>query len=359
MVDAGAHVMPVLTEDATRFVGALTFSALASEPARTTLFDAADDPIPHTRLGQTADVVIVAPATARLIGKYAGGISDDLLSATLLATRAPVVVAPAMHTEMWEHPAVQENLATLARRGVHVVAPESGRLAGGDDGAGRLAAPESIMAAVEDVLAHQGDLAGARVLVTAGGTREAIDPVRFIGNRSSGKMGHAVARQAAARGAAVTLVTTTPADMPAGVDVVRVTTAQEMHDAVLGRYDATDAVVMAAAVADFRPKAAAAGQAQEGRRPARDRARADAGHPRRARRDQAGPGARRASRPRPTTSRRTPPRSWRARAPTCWSPTTSRSRMPASKSTRTGRSCLNPPARSRPRPCSPSSRWPI
>jgi phosphopantothenoylcysteine decarboxylase/phosphopantothenate--cysteine ligase len=258
MVDAGAHVMPVLTEDATRFVGAVTFSALASEPARLRLFDAGDDPIPHTHLGQTADVVIVAPATARLIGKYTAGISDDLLSATLLATRAPVVVAPAMHTEMWEHAAVQENLATLTRRGVHVVPPEAGRLAGGDHGEGRLAAPEAIMAAVEGVLAHRGDLAGARVLVTAGGTREAIDPVRFIGNRSSGKMGHAVARQAAARGAAVTLVTTTPATMPAGVDVVAVTTAQEMHDAVLGRYDATDAVVMAAAVADFRPKAAAA-----------------------------------------------------------------------------------------------------
>ncbi|MGZ4714763.1 MAG: bifunctional phosphopantothenoylcysteine decarboxylase/phosphopantothenate--cysteine ligase CoaBC [Acidimicrobiia bacterium] len=254
LVDAGAHVAPVLTEDATRFVGALTFSALASEPARTGLFDVTDDPIPHTRLGQGADVVIVAPATARLIGKYAAGISDDLLSATLLATRAPVVVAPAMHTEMWEHPAVQENLATLARRGVHVVPPESGRLAGGDHGAGRLAAPETIMDAVADLLVRHGDLAGVRVLVTAGGTREALDPVRFVGNRSSGKMGHAVARQAAARGAAVVLVTTTTADVPGTVEVVDVTSAQEMHDAVLGRYPDTDVVVMAAAVADFRPK---------------------------------------------------------------------------------------------------------
>jgi phosphopantothenoylcysteine decarboxylase / phosphopantothenate---cysteine ligase len=260
LVDAGAHVMPVLTEDATRFVGEVTFSALASEPARTKLFDAGDDTIPHTRLGQTADLVIVAPATARVIGKYAAGISDDLLTATLLATRAPVVVAPAMHTEMWEHPAVQDNIATLTRRGVHVVAPESGRLAGGDEGAGRLAGPEAILAGAEGVLAHQGDLAGSRVLVTAGGTREAIDPVRFIGNRSSGKMGHAVARQAAARGAAVTLVSTTPADLPVGVEVIRVTTAQEMHDVVLARYDATDVVVMAAAVADFRPKLAAPGK---------------------------------------------------------------------------------------------------
>lgn len=260
LVDAGAHVVPVLTEDATRFVGEVTFSALASEPVQTRLFDAPDTPIPHTRLGQTADVIVVAPATARLIGKYTAGISDDLLSATLLATRAPVVVCPAMHTEMWEHPAVQENLATLTRRGVHVVPPESGRLAGGDHGAGRLAAPETILDALAEVLAHGHDLAGVRVLVTAGGTREAIDPVRFIGNRSSGKQGHAVARAAAARGAAVTLVTTAPADLPDAIAVVPVATAQEMHDAVMARYEATDVVVMAAAVADFRPKAVATGK---------------------------------------------------------------------------------------------------
>ena len=146
LVDAGIHVVPVLTDDAQRFVGAVTFSALASEPARTSLFDG-PDPIPHTRLGQGADLVVVAPATAKLIGKYAAGISDDLLTATLLATRAPVLVCPAMHTEMWEHPAVQENLATLRRRGVHVLEPEAGRLAGGDVGAGRLADPARIAAA--------------------------------------------------------------------------------------------------------------------------------------------------------------------------------------------------------------------
>src|SRR5689334_15298380 len=234
LVDAGAHVAPVLTEDATRFVGAVTFSALASEPARTSLFDG-PDPIPHTRLGQSADVVVVAPATAKLVGKYAAGISDDLLTATLLATRAPVLVAPAMHTEMWEHPAVQENLATLRRRGVHVVDPESGRLAGGDVGAGRLAEPERVVAAAAAVLARGGDLAGMRVLVTAGGTREAIDPVRFIGNRSSGKMGHAVATAAAARGAAVTLVTTqarstSPTVEVVPFEVVPVESAQEMAD---------------------------------------------------------------------------------------------------------------------------------
>ncbi len=256
LVDAGGHVAPVLTEDALRFVGALTFSALASEPARTSLFEA-PEAIPHTHLGQRAELVIVAPATAKLLGKYATGISDDLLTATLLATRAPVLLAPAMHTEMWEHPAVQENLRTLRRRGVHVVDPESGRLAGGDTGAGRLAAPDVIVRAAADVLAR-GDLAGVRLLVTAGGTREPIDPVRFIGNRSSGKMGYAIAEAAARRGAAVTLVTTMGRPAPAAVDVVAVGTADEMADAVLSRYPEADVVVMAAAVADFRPKAVAA-----------------------------------------------------------------------------------------------------
>lgn len=257
-VDAGAHVAPVMTADATRFVGEVTFSALASEPARTSLFEG-PDPIPHTRLGQTADLVVVAPATAKLLGKYAAGISDDLLTATLLATRAPVLVAPAMHTEMWEHPAVQDNLATLRRRGVHVVEPESGRLAGGDVGAGRLADTARIVAAAADVLHADArrDLAGVSVLVTAGGTREPIDPVRYVGNRSSGKMGHALAEVAWRRGAATTLVTTQSRPVPAGVDVVRVETADEMAAAVLDRYDGVDVVVMAAAVADFRPKAVA------------------------------------------------------------------------------------------------------
>jgi phosphopantothenoylcysteine decarboxylase/phosphopantothenate--cysteine ligase len=256
LVDAGAFVSPVLTEDATRFIGALTFSALASEPARTSLFDG-PDPIPHTRLGQGADLVIVAPATAKLLGKYAAGISDDLLTATLLATRAPVLVAPAMHTEMWEHAAVQENLATLRRRGVKVVEPESGRLAGGDVGAGRLADPARVVLEAAEILSRGRDLAGLRVLVTAGGTREAIDPVRFVGNRSSGKMGFAVAEVAMSRGAAVTLVTTQPPARPDGLDVVRVETAEEMHREVLARFPDTDVVVMAAAVADFRPKAVA------------------------------------------------------------------------------------------------------
>ena len=271
LVDGGAHVAPVLTRGALRFVGETTFSALGSERAHTSLFDD-PDPIPHTRLGQSADLIVVAPATARVIGTYAAGISNDLLTATLLATRAPVVLAPAMHTEMWEHPAVQDNLALLARRGVHIVAPEEGRLAGGDVGKGRLAAPEAIVATVEAVLAGSiadpatsaatavasasatgHDMAGLRVVITAGGTREPIDPVRFIGNRSSGKQGHALADEAAARGAKVTLVTTTGLAAPDGADVVRVETAADMAGAVDAAAESADVVVMAAAVADFRP----------------------------------------------------------------------------------------------------------
>ena len=263
LVEAGALVSPVLTAGATRFVGAVTFSALASERARTSLFDD-EDPIPHTRLGRSADVVVVAPATARLLGAYTAGISDDLLTATLLATRAPVVVCPAMHTEMWDHPATQDNMAVLRRRGVHVVGPDVGALAGGEEGAGRMAEPVEIVAAIEAVLAGHpvaeappADLAGLRVLVTAGGTREPLDAVRFLANRSSGRQGHALAEEAAARQASVTLVTTTALPVPAGVAVVRVETAAEMERAVLETAASADVVVMAAAVADFRPKAPA------------------------------------------------------------------------------------------------------
>jgi phosphopantothenoylcysteine decarboxylase / phosphopantothenate---cysteine ligase len=252
LVDRGAHVVPVLTRGATRFVGETTFSALASERAHTSLFHD-DDPIPHTRIGRSADAVVVVPATARVIGSYAAGISNDLLTATLLATAAPVIVAPAMHTEMWEHPAVQDNLATLVRRGVHVVPPEEGRLAGGDVGKGRLASAETIVAAVEAALFEGHDLAGLHVLITAGGTREPIDPVRYVGNRSSGKQGHALAAEAAQRGAKVTLVTTVGLPTPPAADVVRVETAVEMEQAVQAAETSADVVVMAAAVADFRP----------------------------------------------------------------------------------------------------------
>jgi len=255
LVDGGAHVAPILTESATRFVGEVTFTALASESVHTSLWDD-ESPIPHTRLGQNADVIVVAPATARLIGAYAAGISDDLLTATLIATRAPVVIAPAMHTEMWEHPSVQENLATLARRGVLIVPPEAGRLAGGDVGAGRLASPDAIVAGVLQALGS-GPLSGTHVVVTAGGTREAIDPVRYIGNRSSGKQGYALAHEAAAQGAKVSLITTIDRPIVAGIERTMVTTAAEMRDAVFAVRSAADVIIMAAAVADFRPAAVA------------------------------------------------------------------------------------------------------
>jgi phosphopantothenoylcysteine decarboxylase / phosphopantothenate---cysteine ligase len=252
LIDAGAHVIPVMTRGAEHFIGRTTLSALASEPVQTELWDG-PVPIPHTRLGQSADLVIVAPATARVIAAYATGLSTDLLTNTLLATRAPVVVCPAMHTEMWEHPAVVDNIATLRRRGVHIVEPESGRLAGGDTGTGRLASPERIVAAVEQVLSP-GDLNGVRVVVSAGGTREPIDAVRVIANRSSGKQGLAVARVAAQRGASVVLVSTVHHDSPAGVELDRVETAAEMNDAMVRHAASADVIVMAAAVADFRPK---------------------------------------------------------------------------------------------------------
>ncbi|MFM8648275.1 MAG: bifunctional phosphopantothenoylcysteine decarboxylase/phosphopantothenate--cysteine ligase CoaBC [Actinomycetota bacterium] len=258
LVDAGAHVVPVMTKGAEHFIGRTTLSALASEPVQSSLWDE-ESPIPHTRLGQSADLVLVAPATARLLGAYAHGLSTDLLTNVLIATRAPVVVCPAMHTEMWEHPSVQDNIALLRRRGVHVVEPESGRLAGGDSGKGRLAAPDSIVATVESVLGPR-DLDGRHVVVTAGGTREPIDAVRVIANRSSGKQGYAVATEAVRRGARVTLVTTVELPVPAGVEPVCVETAAQMQRALDGLKDSADVIVMAAAVADFRPVACAPGK---------------------------------------------------------------------------------------------------
>jgi len=252
LVDAGAHVTPVMTEGATHFLGPTTLTALASEPVRTSLWEGADA-IPHTRLGQTADLIVVAPCTARVVSAYAHGLSTDLLTNILIATRAPVVVAPAMHTEMWEHPAVAANIELLAARGVHIVPPEVGRLAGGDVGAGRLADPATIVAAATAALGPR-DLAGLRVVVTAGGTREPIDAVRVIANRSSGRQGHALAAEAQRRGAMVTLITAAERAAPAGVDVVRVETAEEMRSAVHAVADA-DVIVMSAAVADFRPVA--------------------------------------------------------------------------------------------------------
>ena len=253
LVDAGAHVAPIMTDDAHRFIGPVTLSALASEPVHTSLWDDAS-PIPHTRLGQNADVIVVAPATARVIAAYAMGFSQDLLVATLIATRAPVVMCPAMHTEMWEHPSVVDNIALLKSRGVIVVEPQTGRLAGGDVGAGRLADTDSIVAAIDQALSMHGqDLAGQSVLITAGGTREPIDAVRVIANRSSGKQGYAIAEEAHKRGASVTLVSTVDKATVPGIEVVNVETAQQMLEAVTARSSTADIVIMTAAVADFRP----------------------------------------------------------------------------------------------------------
>ncbi len=265
LFDAGAYVMPVLTDDALRFVGLLSFSALASEPARVSMWDG-PEPSPHTFLGKTADLIIVAPATANTLAAYAAGLSNNLLTSTLLATAAPVLVCPAMHTEMWEHPSVSENLATLVGRGVAVAQPGVGILASGDVGAGRLCDPETIVQTAADLLAHRlpvgqrnfgetpsGDLAGQCVVVSAGGTREPIDPVRFIGNRSSGKQGYSIAEEAHSRGAKVTIVTTVRRAVSTGVEEVSVETAAEMLAAMQLLATYADVIVMAAAVADFRP----------------------------------------------------------------------------------------------------------
>jgi phosphopantothenoylcysteine decarboxylase/phosphopantothenate--cysteine ligase len=254
--DSNYYVTPILTPDATRFVGALTFSALASEPARTNLFADPTTPIPHTYLGRHADLIVVAPATAHLIARYATGLADDLLSATLLATKAPVLLCPAMHSEMWAQPSVQENLATLRRRGVMVLEPDTGHLAGGDVGIGRMAEPAAIFELVERIVrGYRGPLSGTRVLISAGGTREAIDPVRVLANRSSGRQGYALAETAHRLGASVTLVSTVERelalDVATDIEVVRVESAAQMRDAMLERFAENDCAIMAAAVADF------------------------------------------------------------------------------------------------------------
>jgi len=248
LVEAGATVRVEMTESALEFVGAQTFSAITGEHPFTSLFDAGLVS-PHTELARWADLVIVAPATAATLGRVAHGISDDLVSATLIATTSPVLMAPAMHTEMWEHPATMQNLETLRGFGYHIVGPEIGPLAGGDTGVGRVAEPDEVVAVAADVLGGEGK--GRRVLITAGGTREPVDPVRFLGNRSSGKMGHAIADAAVRRGYDVTLVTTADLAAHPAAKVVRVETAEEMLAAV-SDVDA-EVAVMAAAVADFKP----------------------------------------------------------------------------------------------------------
>jgi phosphopantothenoylcysteine decarboxylase/phosphopantothenate--cysteine ligase len=248
LVESGATVRVEMTEPALEFIGAQTFAAITGEHPFTSLFEG-DLVSPHTELARWAELVIVAPATAATLGRIANGISEDLVSSTVIATTAPVLLAPAMHTEMWEHPAITRNLETLRGFGYHTVGPEIGSLAGGDSGVGRVAEPDDIVAAANDILS--GDGGGKTLLVTAGGTREPVDPVRFLGNRSSGKMGHAIADAAVRRGYDVTLVTTADLAVHPAVKVVRVETAEEMLSAVSGAE--ADIAIMAAAVADFRP----------------------------------------------------------------------------------------------------------
>lgn len=258
LTEAGHEVRVIPTESALKFVGAATFEALSGHRVQTGVFENVDE-VPHVRLGQEADLVVVAPATADLLARAVAGRADDLLTATLLTARCPVLFAPAMHTEMWFHPATVENVATLRRRGAVVLEPASGRLTGADTGPGRLPEAEEITTLAR-LLLERGealpyDMAGVKVLVTAGGTREPLDPVRFIGNRSSGKQGYAVARVMAQRGAEVTLIAGNTAGLidPAGVNVVHIGSAAQLGDAVSKHAPEAHVLVMAAAVADFRP----------------------------------------------------------------------------------------------------------
>jgi phosphopantothenoylcysteine decarboxylase/phosphopantothenate--cysteine ligase len=261
LTESGHSVRVIPTEAALRFVGEPTWAALSGQPVATSVWSDAHD-VPHVRLGRGADLVLVVPATADLLARAAHGLADDLLTNTLLTASCPVLMAPAMHTEMWEHAATVDNVATLRARGVVVLEPDTGRLTGPDTGKGRLPAPTAIFEVAERLLRRgpiRPDLAGRHMVVTAGGTREPIDPVRFLGNRSSGQQGYALARTAVARGARVTLISANVSlPDPAGVTVVRVGTTEELRVATIAAAAAADAVVMAAAPADFRPAAVAA-----------------------------------------------------------------------------------------------------
>ncbi|MGW2392695.1 bifunctional phosphopantothenoylcysteine decarboxylase/phosphopantothenate--cysteine ligase CoaBC [Streptomyces lydicamycinicus] len=265
LTESGHDVRVVPTASALHFVGEATWSALSGNPAGTEVWESVHE-VPHVRIGQAADLVVVAPATADLLAKAAHGLADDLLTNTLLTARCPVIFAPAMHTEMWENPATQENVATLRRRGALVIDPAVGRLTGADTGKGRFPDPVEIFAFCRQVLARgaratEQDLAGRHVVISAGGTREPLDPVRYLGNRSSGKQGYALARTAVVRGARVTLVAgNTELPDPAGVDVIPVGTAQRLREEMVKAAADADAVVMAAAVADFRPAVYASGK---------------------------------------------------------------------------------------------------
>ncbi len=266
LTQAGAKVEVVMTESATRFIAPLALRSVTGRAVITDMFDIASQrQVEHVALAGAADVVVIAPATANTIAKLANGLADDMLSCTVLATRAPVVVAPAMETNMFQNPVTQENLAKLKARGFTIVEPGYGHLASGKKGPGRLANTEKILGTIRQVLGRGGDLSGRRIVVTAGGTQEPIDPVRHIGNRSSGKMGYAVAEAARDRGASVSLITApTSLPQPVGIEVVPVSTAAEMREAVTKAVARADALVMAAAVADYQPKSVAKAKIKKG-----------------------------------------------------------------------------------------------
>ncbi|MGE0057043.1 MAG: bifunctional phosphopantothenoylcysteine decarboxylase/phosphopantothenate--cysteine ligase CoaBC [Dehalococcoidia bacterium] len=266
LVQGGAKVDVILTDAAQEFIAPLTFRSLTGRPVFTSMYRPETDlPEEHVAIARRADLIVIAPASASTLARLAHGLADDFLSLTCLASKAPVLVAPAMDSQMWEAAATRENVETLKRRGVSFVGPASGRLASGLTGHGRLAEPLEILAAVKQQLARSGDLAGRHIVVSAGGTREPIDPVRFISNRSSGKMGYALAEAAADRGATVTLVTTTTAlPAPHGATIVAVDSVAEMREAVLSATKSADALVMAAAVSDFRPATIAGDKIKKG-----------------------------------------------------------------------------------------------
>jgi phosphopantothenoylcysteine decarboxylase/phosphopantothenate--cysteine ligase len=262
LTQAGAKVNVIMTEEAIQFVSPVTFRAITGRPVVTEMFDLASEfSIEHVSLAEAADIVIIAPATANIIAKLAAGIADDMLCCTVLATKAPVVIAPAMETNMYNNPVTQDNLSKLKARNFVIIGPATGWLASGKKGLGRLADINNIISSIRQILGRDGDLAGKRIVVTAGGTREAIDPVRFVGNRSSGKMGFAVAEAARDRGAKVTLITApTALPDPVGVEVTHITSAVQMKEAVTKATAKCDALIMAAAVADYMPESAARGK---------------------------------------------------------------------------------------------------
>lgn len=254
MAKLGADVRVLMTRSAERFVGRQTFAALTGNPVGTDLFSTDGSDVPHVELARGADIAVLAPATANSIAKLAGGFADDLVSATFLTVTCPVLVVPAMHTEMWMNPATEHNMAMLAGRGHYTLGPVAGELSSGDEGPGRMVEPEDILVEIAEILMRSSELDGKRILITAGGTREAIDPVRYIGNHSSGRMGYVLAEEAARRGAKVTLVSgSTHLLPPVGVEVVKASSAEEMHQAVLTHAQEADVIIKAAAVADFRP----------------------------------------------------------------------------------------------------------